>query len=181
YANSKGVLLSFDSNDFDSLDHTDGMLYEHAIPGNSLTLEPGGHTTQWFRARSNVTSYGPHNVFSGEGTSTSGATPFMAGMLAMAQSAALNAREEHMIPQPLTPNQVRQVMMDTASPVIPQTQAPEISGQWPGNPSSATDENHTNWSTQYGYGRPDIGAATALVMSGKMPPTPELASPHSYP
>jgi hypothetical protein len=180
YANRKGVLLSFDSNDFDSLDHTDGMLYDHAIPGNSLTQKPDGRATRWFRARSNVTSYGPHNVFSGEGNSTSGATPFMAGMLAMVQSAALNARDKRIIPRSLTPNEVRQVMMDTASPVIPQTQAPDIPDQWPGNPSSATNANHTNWSTQYGYGRPDIGAATALVMSGKVPPTAELDSPHWY-
>jgi hypothetical protein len=180
YANRKGVLLSFDSNDFDSMDHSDGMLYDHAIPGNSLTEEPGGSTTRWFRARSNVTSYGPHNVFSGEGNSTSGATPFMAGMLAMVQSAALNARDRHIIPRALTPNEVRQVMMDTASPVIPQRQAPDVPGQWPGNPNSATNADHTNWSTQYGYGRPDIGAATALVMSGRVPPTAELDSPDWY-
>ncbi len=180
YANRKGVLLSFDSNDFDSLDHTDGMLYDHAIPGNSLTQEPDGRTTRWFRARSNVTSYGPHNVFSGEGNSTSGATPFMAGMLAMVQSAALNARDRHIIPRALSPNEVRQVMMDTASPVIPQTQAPDVPGQWPGNPNSHTDIAHTNWSTQYGYGRPDVGAATALVMSGKVPPTAEIDAPHWY-
>ena len=79
------------------------MLYDHAIPGNSLTQEPDGRTTQWFRARSDVTSYGPHNVFSGEGNSTSGATPFMAGMLAMVQSAALNARDRHVIPRPAHP------------------------------------------------------------------------------
>ena len=36
YANKKGVLLAFDSNDFDATDHTDGMLYPHAIPGNSV-------------------------------------------------------------------------------------------------------------------------------------------------
>ncbi|MGZ4283308.1 MAG: S8 family serine peptidase [Solirubrobacteraceae bacterium] len=180
YANRKGVLLSLDSNDFDSLDHSDGMLYDHAIPGNSLTQEPDGRTTRWFRARSNVTSYGPHNVFSGEGNSTSGATPFMAGMLAMVQAAALNARDRHIIPRELAPNEVRQVMMDTASPVVPQTQAPNLPGQWPGNPKSATNADHTNWSTQYGYGRPDIGAATALLMSGRVPPTAELDSPDWY-
>ena len=42
YANSKGVLLSFDSNDFDSMDHTDGMLYDHVLPGNSLTQDALG-------------------------------------------------------------------------------------------------------------------------------------------
>ena len=42
YANRHGVLLSFDSNDFDSMDHTDGMLYDHVLPGNSLTAGRGG-------------------------------------------------------------------------------------------------------------------------------------------
>jgi hypothetical protein len=180
YANRKGVLLSLDSNDFDSMDHTDGMFYDHALPGNSLTQYPDGAGTRTFRARSNVTSYGTHNVFSGEGNSTSGATPFQAGMLAMVQSAALNARDRGIIPRRLTPNEVRQVMMDTASPVIPQTQSPDVPDQWPGNPDSATDATHTNWSTQYGYGRPNIGASTALIMSGRVPPTAELSSPHWY-
>jgi hypothetical protein len=180
YANRKGVLLSFDSNDFDSLDHTDGMLYDHALPGNSLTQDEEGPDTHTFRARSNVTSYGTHSVFSGEQNSTSGATPFQAAMLAMVQSAALNARDRSIIPRRLTPNEVRQVMMDTASPVIPQTQSPGVPDQWPGNPGSATDATHTNWSTQYGYGRPNIGAATALIMSGRVPPTLELTAPHWY-
>ena len=180
YANRHGVLLSFDSNDFDSMDHTDGMLYDHVLPGNSLTQDAEGPNTHTFRARSNVTSYGTHNVFSGEGNSTSGATPFQAGMLAMVQSAALNARDAGTIPRRLTPNEVRQVMMDTASPVIPQTQSPGVPDQWPGNPGSATNSTHTNWSTQYGYGRPNIGAATALIKSGKVPPTAELSSPHWY-
>jgi hypothetical protein len=180
YANRKGVLLSFDSNDFDSTDHTDGMLYDDALPGNSLTEDADGPDTHSFRARSNVTSYGTHSVFSGEGNSTSGATPFQAGMLAMVQSAALNARDKGIIPRRLTPNEVRQVMMDTASPVIPQTQFPGLAGQWPGNPASETDRDHTNWSTQYGYGRPNIGAATKLIYSGRVPPTAELTSPHWY-
>jgi hypothetical protein len=180
YANRRGVLLSFDSNDFDSTDHSDGMLYDHALPGNSVTPDASGPAIRWFRARSNVTSYGTHNVFSGEGNSTSGATPFQAAMLAMVQSAALKARDRGITPRRLTPNEVRQVMMDTASPVIPQTQAPGVPGQWPGNPASGTNATHTNWSTQYGYGRPNIGAATALIMSGRVPPTAELTSPHWY-
>jgi hypothetical protein len=37
YAYDHGVALALDSNDFDSMDHTDGMLFNHVIPGNSLT------------------------------------------------------------------------------------------------------------------------------------------------
>ncbi len=180
YAYRHGVLLSLDSNDFDSMDHTDGMFFAHAFPGNSLTEDQPAPATQWFRARSNVTSYGTHSIFSGEENSTSGATPFQAAMLAMVQSAALDARDRGIIPSRLTPNEVKQVLMDTASPVIPQTQAPGVANQWPGNPQSVTDATHTNWSTQYGYGRPDLGAATSLVLSGRVPPTAEIDSPPWY-
>src|SRR5205807_8272505 len=134
----------------------------HVIPGNSLAydqnrtgLQP--NATTWFRARSSVTSYGTHYVFSGYGTATSGATPFMASMLAMVESAGLNARDKGIIPSALTPDEVKQIMMNSSAPVIPQTQSPQTQRQWPGNPSSTTDADHTNWSTQYGYGRPDIG------------------------
>jgi hypothetical protein len=180
YAYRHGVIISADSNDFDSMDHTDGMLLAHVLPGNSLTDDQGGsdpHNDHWFRARSNVTSYGTHNVFSVGENSTSGATPFQAGMFAMVQSAALNARAKGIIPARLTPDEIKQVLMDSSSPVIPQTQAPAVARQWPGNPASATNATHTSWSTQYGYGRPDMGAATALVMSGRVPPTAEIDSP----
>jgi hypothetical protein len=182
YAYRHHVSMALDSNDFDSMDHTDGMLLNHVIPGNSLAYDQNGtglqpNATTWFRARSSTTSYGTHNVFSGYGTSTSGATPFMASMLGMVQSAGLNAHDQGIIPSPLTPNEVKQVMMDTASPVVPQTQSPQTPRQWPGNPNSATDATHTSWSTQYGYGRPDLGAATRMVMQGKVPPTAEISSP----
>ncbi len=180
YAYRHGVLLSLDSNDFDSMDHSDGMLFAHVFPGNSLTEDQPAPATQWFRARSNVTSYGTHSIFSGEENSTSGATPFQAAMLAMVQSAALDARDRGSIPSRLTPNEVKQVLIDTASPVIPQTQAPGVAHQWPGNPQSATDATHSNWSTQYGYGRPNLGAATSLVLSGRVPPTAEIDSPLWY-
>jgi hypothetical protein len=180
YANRHGVLLALDSNDFNAMDHTDGMLFDHAIPGNSLAEDQSPPGTASFRARSNVTSYGTHNIFSVGETSTSGATPFMASVLAMTQSAALNARDRRIIPGRLTPDEVKQVLMDTASPVIPQVQFPGLPHQWPGNPGSATNATHTNWSTQYGYGRPDVGAATRLIMSGRVPPQAELDYPHWY-
>jgi hypothetical protein len=183
YAYRKGVLLSLDSNDFDSMDHTDGMLWNHVLPGNSLAQDKGGpaaNATTSFRARSNVTSYGTHNVFSGGEYTTSGATPFQAGFLAMAQSAALNARDKGTIPDRLTPNEVKQVLMDTASPVIPQQQSPQTPQQWPGNPDSMTDADHTNWSTQYGYGRPDLGAATKMITDAKVPPTADMTAPRWF-
>src|SRR5436309_15972715 len=98
----------------------------------------------------------------------------------MTQSSGLTARDRHVIGGPLTPNEVKQVLMDTAQPVIPQTQSPGTSQQWPGNPNSLTDADHHNWSTQYGYGRPDVGAATRMIMAGKIPPTADLIGPRWF-
>src|SRR3954453_5232944 len=143
YAYDHGVLLSLDSNAFDSMDHTDGMLFDPVLVGNSLAKDSNwtagqDATTTWFRARSSVTSYGTHNIFSGYGTSTSGATPFMASMAAMVQSAGLNARDKGAIPSPLTPDEVKQVMMNASSEAVSQTQSPDTPHQWPENPRWAT-------------------------------------------
>ncbi len=180
HAIDKNVLLSFDSNDFDAMDHTDGHLYDEVFPGNSVVQDVEGKDVKTFRARSNVTSYGTHAVFSGMETTTSGSTPFQASFLGMVQSAAMNAVDENIYPRTLTPNEVRQVLMNTASSVVPQVDHPTVPNQWPGNPDSATDATHTNWSTQYGYGRVNIGKATKLIMDGKVPPTALITSPSWY-
>ncbi len=180
HAIDRNVLLSFDSNDFDAMDHTDGHLYDQVFPGNSVIQDVEGKDVQSFRARSNVTSYGTHSVFSGGETTTSGATPFQAAFLGMVQSAAMNAVDQNVYPRTLTPNEIRQILMNTASEVIPQRDHPGVAKQWPGNPESRTDATHTNWSTQYGYGRVNIGRATRLVMDGKVPPTALITSPDWY-
>lgn len=180
YAVDKNVLLSFDSNDFDAMDHTDGHLYDQVFPGNSVIQDVEGKNVRTFRARSNVTSYGTHAVFSGMETTTSGSTPFQAAYLGMVQSAAMNAVDANVYPRTLTPNEVRQVLMNTASSVTPQVDHPTVPRQWPGNPDSKTDDTHTNWSTQYGYGRVNIGKATKLIMDGRVPPEALITSPEWY-
>ena len=98
----------------------------------------------------------------------------------MVQSAAMNAVDAQVSPRTPTPNEVRQVLMNTASPVVPQVDHPSVPNQWPGNPDSATDSTHSNWSTQYGYGRVNIGKATKLIMDGRVPPTALITSPSWY-
>ncbi|MCO5316053.1 MAG: S8 family serine peptidase [Solirubrobacterales bacterium] len=181
YAVKKNVLMSMDSNDFDSMDHTDGHLFDDVFPGNGLVrAKDGSGKVQTYRGRGTVTSYGTHSIFSGNSATTSGATPFQAAFLAMVQSAARNAVDQSLYPRELTVNEVKQVLINTMSPIVPETDYPQIPKQWPGNPDSKTDATHTNWSTQYGYGRPNIGKATKLVMDGKVPPTARLTSPGWY-
>src|SRR5437899_11424389 len=110
-----------------------------------------------------MTCYGTHDDCSGGEYSTSGATPFQAGILAMVQSAALNLRASGLVPgfDRLTPNEIKQVLMDTAQPIIPNAQPPQPEApgappgtqqpQWPGNPTSATAAPHPNWPTQHRY------------------------------
>ena len=181
YAVKENVLMSMDSNDFDSMDHTDGHLFDDVFPGNGLVeaKETNG-TVQTFRGRGTVTSYGTHSIFSGHSATTSGATPFQAAFLGMVQSAARNAVDAGKYQRELTVNEVKQVLINTASPIVPETDYPQIPRQWPGNPDSKTDATHSNWSTQYGYGRPNIGKATRLIMDGKVPPTARLTSPSWY-
>jgi len=98
----------------------------------------------------------------------------------MVQSAAMNAVDANKYPRTLNPNEVRQVLMNTASPVVPQIDHPTVPKQWPGNPDSKTDDFHSNWSTQYGYGRVNIGKATKLIMDGRVPPEALITSPGWY-
>jgi hypothetical protein len=180
YAVDNDVLLSFDSNDFDSMDHTDGHLYEQVFPGNSVIANVDGSNVRSFRARSNVTSYGTHSIFSGGEKTTSGSTPFQAAYLGMVQSAAMDAVDAGKYRRTLTPNEVKQVLINTASPVVTQVDHPTVPNQWPGNPDSKTDATHSNWSTQYGYGRPNIGKATRLILDGRVPPSAVIDSPEWY-
>jgi len=182
HAVDEGILMSMDSNDFDAMDHTDGHLFDDVFPGNGIVQDVEGKNVRTFRARSNVTSYGTHSLFAGGETTTSGATPFQAAFLAMVQSAAKNAVDEPSNPykRPLTPNEVKQVLINTASEILPQRDTPWVPNQWPGNPGSKTDSTHTAWSTQYGYGRPNIGKATKLIMDGRVPPTADINSPDWY-
>jgi len=180
HAVDKGILMSMDSNDFDAMDHTDGHLFDDVFPGNGLAQDVDGKDAQTFVARSNVTSYGTHSIFSGGETTTSGATPFQAAFLAMTQSAALNAVDDSIIPRKLTPNEIKQVLINTSTEILPQRDHPDVPRQWPGNPDSKTDSTHTAWSTQYGYGRVNIGKATKLIMDGRVPPTADINSPSWY-
>ena len=61
------------SNDFDSTDHQGGMFWPHVLPGNGAGRQrhglnrPGAGAnalTTTYRARSNYTSWGTHNMFS---------------------------------------------------------------------------------------------------------------------
>ncbi len=163
------------------MDHTDGHLYDAGLPRQ--LGDPGRQrrtNIQSFRARSNVTSYGTHSVFSGGEVTTSGATPFQAAFLGMVQSAAMNAVDAETLPAHSDPERGPSGADEHGQRGYPPARPSDRDRQWPGNPDSITDATHTNWSTQYGYGRVNIGKATKLIMDGRVPPTALIESPDWY-
>ncbi|MCL4434892.1 MAG: hypothetical protein M1399_09085 [Actinobacteria bacterium] len=163
YLYSKGVVMVEASNDFDSTDHQGGMFWPHVIPGNGAIPALTGNS--W--TRSDMTSWGPHNMFTAPNeASTSLSTATIGGAMGLLLSWGNEAYDRHLIPQPLTGPQAIQVLRATATPVT----NPQLS--WPGSPG--------HWNMQYGYGIPNIPAAMAAVAAGQIPPVPSISSPSWY-
>ncbi len=195
YAWSRGTVVVFASNDFESADHTDGMFYAHVWPGNSIT---GDHSTRsdttcpvppsdpnaafcafvlsntTFRSRSSLTSYGPHALFSvpNNDGSTSTGTPTTAGVAALVISELKDAAIRHEITGlPISADEVKQIVRASASP---------ISAPCPAVEPCFTGPAGASWNIQYGYGRPNLLAAAALIDAGEIPPTASFDTPSWY-
>ncbi|MGH9206207.1 MAG: hypothetical protein ACRD1G_06580, partial [Acidimicrobiales bacterium] len=172
----RGVAVVESSNDFDSTDHQGGMFLPGVLPGNGLVSNSNGESgaskanaaTSTFRARSDLTSWGPHNVFSvsTEGGSTSESTPTLGGVIGLLESYGKTAADNHQIKSPLTGVEAEQVLRATASPVN------DTALTWPGSPG--------DWNQQYGYGRPNVLKAMQAIAGGDIPPTGQIASPDWY-
>ncbi|MBV9524260.1 MAG: hypothetical protein JOZ46_00440, partial [Candidatus Dormibacteraeota bacterium] len=188
YAWSKGSVVVWASNDFESADHTDGMYYAHVWPGNSIT---GDHSTRtgatcpgpycaWvlsnttFRSRSSLTSYGPHALFSvpNNDGSTSTGTPTVAGVAALTVSELKYAAARGEIAVlPASADEVKQIVRAASSP---------ISAPCPAAEPCFTGPAATSWNIQYGYGRPNLLTAATLIDSNHIPPTASIDSPAWY-
>jgi hypothetical protein len=168
----RGVVMVEASNDFDSTDHQGGMFWPHVLPGNGLVADTAGNPagaplTRTFRARSNYTSWGTHNMFSvatSSGT-TSQATPTVGGVAALMMAWGKDATARHLISSPLTNAEVVQVLRATSSDIA------DPSLPWPGKPG---------WDLQYGYGRPNVWKAMQAVAAGNIPPVAWIDSPDWY-
>ncbi|MEA2646715.1 MAG: hypothetical protein QOE92_1798, partial [Chloroflexota bacterium] len=192
YAYHKGMVIAWASNDFESADHTDGMYWPHVWPGNSVTGDQstrGGatcppqlssnsllcafvKTNHTYRARSSLTSYGPHSLFSVPNTdgSTSTGTPTQAGVAALVVAEGLDAVDANQIAFPLDAEEVRQVVRSTASYI----------GPLPACPLCFQGISGASFNIQYGYGRPNVYRAAVAVDNGEIPPTADILSPDWY-
>ena len=170
----RGIVMVEASNDFNSTDHQGGMWWPHVLPGNGLVADgqgappPGEQAlTTTFRARSNYTSWGTHNMFSAatDGGSTSESTPTVGGVAALLLAYGKTATEQGHITSPLTNAEAIQVLRATSSdiddPGLP----------WPGKPG---------WDLQYGYGRPNVWKAMQSTKAGDIPPVGWIDSPDWY-
>jgi hypothetical protein len=160
----RGIVTSDDASDFDSNSHTEGMLLDDDLPGNSLVESgPTPATVATFRNRSSVTSWGPHAVLSVPtiGGSTSEATPVQGGLL------ALIAAEGKRQGAKLTPAEIMQLAIASASRI----DDPDL--PWPGRPDAS-------WSGYYGYGRPNAERALEMIGAGRIPPIADINSPSWY-
>ncbi len=170
-----GVVLVEASNDFDSTDHQGGAFWPHVLPGNGLVPNSQGvpdaavanAMTTTFRARSDLTSWGTHHVFSvaTRGGSTSESTPTVGGVVALVLSYGVEAARAGLIDRPLSGPEAVQVLIATASDVD------DPSLPWPGKPG---------WDLQYGYGRPNVLRAMEEISRGNVPPVPRIDAPDWY-
>ena len=181
YLDSIGVIVVESSNDFDSADHQGGMFWGNVLPGNGLVPNtagvPAGPTLKKmsgpFWTRSDLTSFGVHNMFSVAtfGGSTSESTPTLGAVLALvlAEGDEASAAGVRAIPSPLKGPQAVQVLREASA----QLRAPAGSHlPWPAPGGE--------WNEQYGYGMPNVLKALEDVTRGDVVPAPEIDSPRWY-
>lgn len=170
----KGVIMAESSNDFDSTDHQGGMFWPHVLPGNGILSSSAGvpgtaanALTTNFRERSDLTSFGTHNMFSvpTQGGSTSESTPTIGGAAALVSSYGRVASDQGLIHGALSGPEVVQVLRATASDIDDPTL------RWPGAPG---------WDLQYGYGRPNLDRAMHAISTDDIPPVGWITSPDWY-
>jgi hypothetical protein len=198
YAYEHGEVQTFSGDDLNTGDHNYPAAYGHAmlIQGTVPdTVGLGEEVTQWTEAEglcgtvglqaclgsnlpvstffrgANTTQYGGKSSISMEGPTGSVNTSKASGAAALVVSAGL----EHGIE--LRPDETRELLEQTAERVLsPNTVGAGVPD--PGaNPALAPDEQ---WTTHFGWGRADVGAAVGAVGSGDIPPEAAIDSPAWY-
>jgi hypothetical protein len=177
YAWNHGTVMAESSNDFNSTDHQGGMFHAHTLPGNGLVANthgfpapfglPQNMLTTTYNARSGLTSWGTHNVFSASttGGSTSESTPTVSGAVALVIAYSKEVAGKGLIPAPLSGDEAIQVVRDTADDIDSNP-----------NPPSGW-EGRAGFDIQYGYGRINVYAAMKEVYDPTAPASQRSAIP----
>jgi Subtilase family len=135
-------------------------------PGTSLPA------TTYFRG-ANTTQYGGKSSISMEGTTGSENT----GKAAGAAGIVISAARDRNPPINLRPDEVREILEQTAERVTTGNTG-TVGAPDPG--ADPTAARLDQWTTHFGWGRVNLGAATALAHSGKVPPEAAIDSPDWY-
>jgi hypothetical protein len=141
-------------------------------PGTELPV------STYFRG-ANTTQYGGKSSISMEGPTGSENTGKASGAAALVVSSAL----DHAPPIVLRPDETREILEQTAERVT--GGASGVDGNVAGlgvpdpgaNPGAAPEDQ---WTSHFGWGRADLGAAVALARSGEIPPEAAIDGPDWY-
>ncbi|MGH9061250.1 MAG: S8 family serine peptidase, partial [Acidimicrobiales bacterium] len=140
--------------------------------------------TTYFRG-ANTTQFGGHSSVALEGTTGSQNTGQASGAAALVISAA----QEHGLV--LTPDETRAILEQTAERATtpnggalgsPDLMAPAtcVGPITPSSSQGACATSDLQWTSHFGWGRVDLGAAVAVAASGKIPPIAAIDSPDWY-
>lgn len=182
YAYQQGVVQTYSGNDLNTGDHNYPANYSHVMEiqgtvpdtegaslanaGPALTmagLPSNAPVTTYFRG-ANTTQFGGHSSISLEGTTGSENTGKASGAAALVIAAARHAGVT------LTPDETRVLLEQTAERV---TQANTAGAGIP-------DPGGPGFTTHFGWGRANLGAAVGLARAGKVPPQAAISGPDWY-
>jgi hypothetical protein len=141
-------------------------------PGTSLPVKT------YFRG-ANTTQYGGKSSISMEGTTGSENTGKAAGAAALVISSALDANP----PIRLRPDETREILEQTAERVTGGATGILGNVAGTGSPDRGADPSAPSidqWTSHFGWGRANVGAAVALARSGQIPPEAAIDSPDWY-
>ncbi len=198
YAYEHGVVQTFSGDDLNTADHNYPADYPHAmlIQGTVTDTEGlGEEENAWLEAEklcgvagqpqclgsnipvstffrgANTTQYGGKSSIAMQGPTGSPNTSKASGAAGLVVSAGL----DHGIT--LRPDETRELLEQTAERVLTgNTEGAGVAD--PGaNPALPEDEQ---WTTHFGWGRADIGAAVGAVVQGDIPPEAAIDSPAWY-
>jgi hypothetical protein len=198
YAYERGALQAFSGDDLNTGDHNYPANYAHAmlIQGTVPdTVGLGAESSQWLEGEklcgqsgqqaclgsnapvstffrgANTTQYGGKSSISMEGPTGSPNTSKAAGAAGLVISAGL----DHGIT--LRPDETRELLEQTAERVL----TPNTEGAGVGDPGAdPTLPPDQQWTSHFGWGRADVGAAVGAVNSGNIPPEAAIGSPDWY-
>ena len=198
YAYDHGVVQTFSGDDLNTADHNYPAAYGHAmlIQGTVPdTVGLGEESQQWVEAErlcgvpglqaclgsnlpvstffrgANTTQYGGKSSIAMEGPTGSVNTSKAAGAAGLVVSAGLDHGT------PLRPDEVRELLEQTAERVL----TPNTAGAGVPDPGAdPTLPRDEQWTSHFGWGRADVGAAVGDVVKGDIPPEAAIDSPDWY-